>query len=347
MNTAEAPIRSEVRDGVAHLILDRPAGLNALTLEMVCQLHAHLQAWEPDPAVRLIVLRGTGDKAFCAGGDVRALYESHRAGSDMHERFFRDEYALDQYIHRYPKPIVALMDGFTLGGGMGLAQGARLRLVTERSQLGMPETAIGFFPDVGASYFLPRLPGQLGLYLALTGTRVGAADALYCGLADGYLASDALAGLDETLAHLHETDGMARLFEHHLRRELPDPPLATLQPAIDEHFAAGDVASILQSLEGERHPPYRPWAQDTLALLHSRSPLALVVTHELQRRGAERDLAGCFEMEQHVGALWFEHGDIAEGVRAMLVDKDKKPRWRYQRLEQVTAEQVEHFFDGL
>ncbi|MBA1274043.1 enoyl-CoA hydratase/isomerase family protein [Stutzerimonas azotifigens] len=347
MNTAEAPVRSEVRDGVAHLILDRPEGLNALTLGMVCQLHAHLQAWEADPSVRVIVLRGTGDKAFCAGGDVRSLYESHRSGSDMHEHFFRDEYALDQYIHRYPKPIVAFMDGFTLGGGMGLAQGARLRLVTERSQLGMPETAIGFFPDVGASYFLPRLPGCLGLYLALTGNRIGAADALHCGLADGYVTSDALASLDSALLHLHETDGMVRLFEQHLQRELPNPPLATLQPAIDEHFAGPDVASILQSLEGEQHPEYHDWARETLELLHSRSPMALVVTHELQRRGAELDLAACFEMEQHVGALWFEHGDIAEGVRAMLVDKDQKPRWRYQRLEQVTAEQVEHFFDGL
>ena len=194
--TLQDEVLAEVRNHIGHLTLNRPAGLNAITLQMVRSLSAQLQAWAEDPQVYAVVLRGAGDKAFCAGGDIRSLYDSFKNGDTLHQDFFVEEYALDLAIHHYRKPVVALMDGFVLGGGMGLVQGADLRVVTERSRLAMPEVAIGYFPDVGGSYFLPRIPGELGIYLGVTGVQIRAADALYCGLADWYLESNKLADLD-------------------------------------------------------------------------------------------------------------------------------------------------------
>jgi enoyl-CoA hydratase/carnithine racemase len=186
-------VLAEVRNHIGHLTLNRPAGLNALTLDMVRSLQKHLHRWAQDADVQAVVLRGEGPKGFCAGGDIRSLHDSYKAGERLHLDFFVEEYALDLCIHRYRKPVMVLMDGFTLGGGMGLAQGCDLRIVTERSRLGMPEVGIGYFPDVGGSYFLPRMPGELGIYLGVSGTQIKAADALYCGLADWYLDSDKLA----------------------------------------------------------------------------------------------------------------------------------------------------------
>jgi len=206
-------VLAHVRNHIGHLTLNRPAGLNAITLDMVRSLSRHLQAWANDPEVYAVVLRGAGEKAFCAGGDIRSLYDSFKNGDTLHQDFFVEEYALDLAIHRYRKPVLALMDGFVLGGGMGLVQGADLRVVTERSRLAMPEVAIGYFPDVGGSYFLPRIPGELGVYLGVTGVQIRAADALYCGLADWYLDSARLADLDQRLDRL----------------KCHDPPLSALR----------------------------------------------------------------------------------------------------------------------
>jgi enoyl-CoA hydratase/carnithine racemase len=195
-------VLAAVRNHIGHLTLNRPAGLNALTLDMVRILQKQLDAWAQDDEVYAVVLRGSGDKAFCAGGDIRSLYDSHKNGLTAHLDFFVEEYALDLAIHRYRKPVLALMDGYVLGGGMGLAQGADLRVVTERSRLAMPEVAIGYFPDVGGSYFLPRVPGELGIYLGVTGVQIRAADALYCGLADWCLNSEVLPQLDQQLDSL-------------------------------------------------------------------------------------------------------------------------------------------------
>ncbi|MEH6368413.1 MAG: 3-hydroxyisobutyryl-CoA hydrolase, partial [Pseudomonas marincola] len=184
MSDAQAPVLAEVRNRIGHLTLNRPDGLNVLTLPMVRLLAERFEAWKNDPNVLAVVIRANGEKAFCAGGDVRAIYNSVKAGETEHEVFFAEEYVLDQVIHAYPKPVVALMDGLVLGGGMGLVQGATLRVITERTKMGMPETAIGYFPDVGGSYFLSRLPGELGTYLGVTGLQVRAQDALYARLAD-------------------------------------------------------------------------------------------------------------------------------------------------------------------
>lgn len=228
IETAAYEVLVEVRNHIGHLTLNRPAGLNALTLGMVRSLQQQLDTWALDPQIRAVVLRGAGDKAFCAGGDIRSLYDSHKQGDTLHEDFFVEEYALDLTIHHYRKPILALMDGFVLGGGMGLVQGADLRVVTERSRLAMPEVAIGYFPDVGGSYFLPRIPGELGIYLGVSGVQIRAADALYCGLADWYLDSRKLKQLDERLDRLEWHDAPLKDLQSLLaklgQQQLPAPP---------------------------------------------------------------------------------------------------------------------------
>ena len=222
-------VLSEVRNHIGHLTLNRPAGLNAITLDMVRQLTAQLQAWADDPQVYAVVLRGAGEKAFCAGGDIRSLYDSFKNGDTLHQDFFVEEYALDLAIHHYRKPVVALMDGFVLGGGMGLVQGADLRVVTERSRLAMPEVAIGYFPDVGGSYFLSRIPGELGTYLGVTGVQIRAADALYCGLADWSIDSARLPVLDNKLDQLQWSGSPLKDLQGVLAKlavqQLPDAPL--------------------------------------------------------------------------------------------------------------------------
>ncbi|HEY4998087.1 MAG TPA: enoyl-CoA hydratase/isomerase family protein, partial [Usitatibacter sp.] len=210
---------AEVHAGVATVTLDRPAALNALSFEMLKGLRAWLDAWEKDDRVRLVVLRGAGDKAFCAGGDIRALHASFKAGDTGHRDFFEVEYALDFRIHEYPKTIVAVMDGVVMGGGMGIGQGAKVRIVGDRTKMAMPETGIGLFPDVGGSWFLSRLPGKLGLYLGLVGPTLRGSDAIYCGLADLYVGPE----------------------------PLPAPELKALRPAIDEHFGQASVAAIVAS----------------------------------------------------------------------------------------------------
>ena len=350
MSDVEAPVLAEVRNRVGHLCLNRPGGLNALTLPMVRLLLQHLHAWERDPEVLAVVLRGKGEKAFCAGGDIRMLYDSYTSGSHEHILFLEEEYALDQYLHEYPKPMLALLDGFVLGGGMGLAQAASLRVVSERVKLGMPEVAIGFFPDVGGSYFLPRLPGQLGFYLGLTGRQVGAADALYAGLADHCLRSERLAEFDQALDDLSWSGSPLQCLQHLLARlacsELPGGELAPLRQAIDDYFALPDLATIRAALLSEPRRELQAWAQETVRVLDSRSPLAMAVTLELLRRGRQLPLGDCFAQELHLDYQWFDKGDLIEGIRALIVDKDKTPRWNPPSLAELDPQRVQAFFDG-
>ncbi|MCO7520370.1 MULTISPECIES: enoyl-CoA hydratase/isomerase family protein [unclassified Pseudomonas] len=349
--SATDQVLAEVRNHIGHLTLNRPAGLNALTLDMVRSLRQRLDQWADDPQVHAVALRGEGPKGFCAGGDIRSLHDSFKAGETLHEDFFVEEYALDLCIHRYRKPVLVLMDGFTLGGGMGLAQGCDLRIVTERSRLGMPEVGIGYFPDVGGSYFLPRVPGELGIYLGVSGIQIKAADALYCGLADWYLDSAQLAALDQGLDTLqfgeHPLKDLQGLLARLGTQVLEDAPLAALRPVIDHFFALPDLPSIIEQLRAVTIGDSRQWALDTAALLESRSPLAMAVTLELLRRGRRLALEECFAMELHIDRQWFAHGDIIEGVRALIIDKDKQPRWNPPTLAGLTQQRVEQFFEGL
>ena len=351
LDTTGADVLADVRNHIGHLTLNRPAGLNALTLDMIRALQQQLDAWAHDPEVNAVVLRGAGERAFCAGGDIRSLYDSYQSGGRLHEDFFVEEYALDLAIHHYRKPVLALMDGFVLGGGMGLVQGADLRVVTERSRLTMPEVAIGYFPDVGGSNFLPRIPGELGIYLGVSGVQIRAADALYCGLADWYLTSDKLAQLDERLDHLqwHETPlkDLQGLMAKLAVQILPDAPLDALRPAIDHFFALPDVPSMVEQLREVTVADSHEWARETADLLETRSPLAMAVTLEMLRRGRHLNLEDCFALELHLDRQWFDRGDLMEGVRALLIDKDKTPRWNPPTLRELDAEHVASFFHGL
>lgn len=343
-------VLAEVRNHIGYLTLNRPAGLNAITLNMVRSLQHQLDAWAEDSQVNAVVLRGAGEKAFCAGGDIRSLYDSFKSGDTLHEDFFVEEYALDLAIHHYRKPVLALMDGFVLGGGMGLVQGADLRVVTERSRLAMPEVAIGYFPDVGGSYFLPRIPGELGIYLGVSGVQIRAADALYCGLADWYLESDRFGALYEQLDHLEWHDAPLKDLQGVLAslavQQLPNAPLDALRPAIDHFFALPDVAGMVEQLREVTVADSHEWAKTTADLLESRSPLAMGVTLEMLRRGRHLSLERCFALELHLDRQWFERGDLIEGVRALLIDKDKQPRWNPPTLQGLHAEHVESFFTG-
>ena len=313
---AGGEIIAHVRDGVATVTLERPAALNALTLGMVEALSRWLDAWEHDDRVQMVVLRGSGGKAFCAGGDIRSLHDSVKARTPYASDFYRTEYALDYRIHAYPKTIVAVMDGIVMGGGMGISQGARVRIVGDRTRMAMPETSIGAFPDVGGSYFLSRLPGRLGAYLALVGPTLGAADAMYCGLADVYVGT----------------------------QEAPTGEIEALRAAIDSHFAQPSVAAIVESLRGESRPEFVGWAATTGEALAKRSPTMLAVTLEQIKRGAGMTLAACFRMELEMIHASFEEGDYLEGIRALIIDKDKNPRWRPANLADVTPTAVSAFF---
>ncbi|WP_448646613.1 enoyl-CoA hydratase/isomerase family protein [Pseudomonas mohnii] len=350
MDATQNDVLTEVRNHIGHLTLNRPTGLNALTLDMVRTLQRQLDAWAQDPQVHAVVLRGAGEKAFCAGGDIRSLHDSFKNGDTLHQDFFVEEYALDLAIHHYRKPVLALMDGFVLGGGMGLVQGADLRVITEKSRLAMPEVGIGYFPDVGGSYFLPRIPGELGIYLGVSGVQIRAADALYCGLADWYLDSSKLATLDEKLDQLQWRDTPLKDLQGLLAKlavqQLPDAPLAALRPAIDHFFALPDVPGIVEQLRTVTVADSHEWATTTADLLETRSPLAMGVTLEMLRRGRRLTLEQCFALELHLDRQWFERGDLIEGVRALLIDKDKQPRWNPPTLQALDAGHVASFFQG-
>lgn len=314
LSAAGGELAATIRDGRAVVTLHRPTALNALTYGMVLGLGDWLESWREDDRVRTVVLRGSGTKAFCAGGDVKGLREGVTTKDPRSHDFFVREYELDFRIHTYPKPIVAMLDGIVMGGGMGISQGAGLRIVGPRTKMAMPETAIGLFPDVGGSFFLSRAPGELGAYLGLAGPTINATDAVYCGLAD----------VDAS----------------------PEPAAPTIEPlraAIDRHFAFDRVEDIVASLQGAPEPE-REWASKTLEALAKRSPTALKVTLRMLRRSKSMRLADCFRQELAAMFTCMETGDMLEGIRALLIDRDNAPRWSPATLEAVDAALVDRFF---
>lgn len=343
-------ILTDIRNHVAFITLNRPAALNALSYDMIVALNATLHECAANPNVHAVLIKGAGEKAFCAGGDIRALHESATTGSTRHEEFFLAEYQLDHYLHRYPKPYVALMDGINMGGGMGVSEGSKLRIVTDRTRIAMPEVGIGLFPDVGGSYFLSRLPGSLGIYLALTGNQVRASDVLYAQLGDVYLARPAIEHLDKVLgelrwSHDHGAD-INRAIRGLASNDYPEAPLAKLRPVIDLHFAHTTVPAILQSLRSEQRSEYAEWAQQTVKTMEGRSPTMMMVSLKQLQLGKTMTLADCFRMELGMVRECFKHGDIIEGVRALIIDKDNKPQWKPARLAEVTPASVDAFFQS-
>ena len=342
-------VQTRVANRTGMITLDRPKALNSLSLQMVRDLAQVLQAWRDDPAIDAVVLGSSSEKALCAGGDIRFFHECGHAtpmgGSALLEDFFTEEYALNHLIHFYPKPYVSLMEGVVMGGGMGIAQGGPecgIRIVTEKSKIAMPEVNIGLFPDVGGSYFLSHAPGQLGYYLGLTGLTIGAADALYVDLADLFVPQEQMGALKDLIA---STPG-AQLREAIAAFAAPfagqagASALEEQRSALDRHFSAPSVAAVMASLEGDDSE----FAQKALAAMRQRSPLMMCVTRELLRRGAALDVAECLRMERTMVRHNFEHGEVLEGVRALVIDKDNAPRWNPPTLDEVSAEMVERFF---
>lgn len=335
----DSEVLFELRGGVATVTLNRPEALNALTLAMVRSLDAWLADCAADAAVRVIVIQGAGERAFCAGGDVRALYDAGLSGGDLPAVFYRREYALNHRIHGLEKPYVALLDGITMGGGVGVSVHGSHRVATERTLFAMPETGIGLFPDVGGSYFLPRLPGAIGMYLALTGARLAAADCLYAGIATHCVAG---ARLDE-LRHALTRDGDVDRALGGLHWDPGAAPLAAHRDAIDRCFAAASVAEIIAALEAER----TDWAAQQLKILGGKSPTSLKVTVRQLRAGAGIGFAEALRMEYRLTQACMAGHDFYEGVRAAVIDKDRRPKWRPARLDQVTEAAVDAYFAPL
>ena len=350
------------RRGSAGLItLDRPKALNALTLQMVRDLAATLRAWRDDPTVLLVGIRGTNKVGrpgtpealfggFCAGGDIRFFHQAATSGDALAEAaladFFTEEYALNHLIHTYPKPYIAFMDGVVMGGGMGLSQGARVRIVTEHTKMAMPETNIGLFPDVGGGYFLSRCPGHVGEYLALTGEVIGADEAISFGLADIKREAGQLAAIwNELGARTFESGAEAKQWvATELIADSPSTDCRTEH--IDAHFSRLRVKHIVDSLESAKDDA---WALKMAAVLRKRSPLMLHVTLEQIRRARSMNLADDLRMERDIVHQCFHlrpgaQSETVEGIRALAIDKDYKPQWNPARIEDVKPGMADAFF---
>jgi enoyl-CoA hydratase len=322
---AAPPVTTRVTGGTGLIELDRPAALNALDLTMVRLITAALERWRHDDAVLSVVIRSTSPKAFCAGGDIRAVREAALRGDDAAvAEYFSAEYALNALIARYPKPYTALIDGYAMGGGLGVSVHGSAVVVTERAALAMPETGIGFFPDIGAGYFLPRLPGGTGLYLGLTGTRISGAAAVECGLATHYVPAAELPALEAALL-----SGAADPVRGPAGFATAAPPseLAGRRAAVDRCFGpdVSGLGELRGRLAAERE--HRDWADETLAALDRASPTSLALTFGLLRAGAGSTLEECLARELDLARRTARSHDFAEGVRAALVDKDRSPRW--------------------
>jgi enoyl-CoA hydratase len=335
--------------GLATVTLNRPQALNAFTLAMYRRFDPMLRGWADDPDIHGVLICGAGERAFCAGGDVRAIYEAGLgiAGDpDLTAVFFREEYQLIRRIHRFPKPYVAIIGGITMGGGVGVSVNGAWRIATERTMLAMPETGIGLFPDVGATRFLNLCPGEIGCYLGLTGARLGPADALYCGFATHFIARERVPAL---VAALAGRDGEVDRFLASLASDPGPPPLAARRAAIDRCFAADSVEAILDGLarEAAAGGTHAEWAAQTHAGLLAKSPTSLKITLRQLRRGRgfsiEQALALEYRLTQHVMA----GHDFYEGVRAALIDRDQQPRWNPPTLAGVTEALVDAHFAPL
>jgi enoyl-CoA hydratase len=338
---SEPDVLFAVEGGVGRITLNRPKALNALTHAMVLEITDRLRDWAGDDAVREVVITGAGERAFCAGGDVVGIAKrilAGEVGTGLSAEFFREEYRLNRTIRTYPKPYVAILDGITMGGGVGLSIHGRYRVATERTVLAMPEMAIGFFPDVGGGYALARFPGESGLYMALSGARARAADCLYLGAATHYVSDGNLAALVAAIGEAPIEELLARYGE--------DPgsaPMAAQSAAIDRCFAPDSVEQVVSALDAEGGE----WAEKTAATIRRMAPLSLKVAQRQLERAAALDFDANMVMEYRLCQRFMADHDFAEGVRAVLIDKDNAPAWRPAGLEDVSDAAIEAYFAPL
>jgi enoyl-CoA hydratase len=337
--SGEGDVLFERRGAIGLITLNRPKALNALTHQMCVLVKSQLDLWKTDPNVVTVAICGRGDRAFCAGGDIRSLYESGKAGTPYALDFYRDEYILNATIKHYPKPYVAMIHGIVMGGGVGVSVHGSHRIADETTVFAMPETGIGLFPDVGGSYFLPRCPGELGLYLALTGARLSTADAGYVGVATHFVPKanheaivEALAsgrGVDDVLADLAADPGAASLKE--------------LRGKVDPYFSAARVEDVLEHLDRDGSS----WALETARVIRTKSPTATKLAFRQIREGARLAFDDCMRMEFRMVNRVVAGHDFYEGVRATIIDKDQKPSWRPASLAEVTDGEIDACFAPL
>ncbi|AZG45152.1 enoyl-CoA hydratase/isomerase family protein [Gordonia insulae] len=324
-------IRTSVANGVGEVILDRPKALNALDQTMIDEMHRVLSEWEDDDAIETVLVTSSSERAFCAGGDIRAIREYAVDGdTDAISRYFSSEYRLDQLVANYAKPYVAVIDGASMGGGLGISVHGEVRVVSERSLIAMPETAIGFFPDIGSTYFLPRLPEGVGMWLGLTGARVRGADAVEIGLATHYVES---AHLGDVTDELRAGVPLVEVLGPYRDRPTSDLPLRK----VGEYFADENVSAILGGLRGAVGDD---WAADMIGLLENASPTSLWVAAAMIEAGSASTLDECFDRELHAAEQITRTPDFAEGVRAVLVDKDRRPGFEPSSIDDVDPELV-------
>jgi enoyl-CoA hydratase len=330
------------RDGrIGWLTLNRPAALNALDLGMIRAVHAALRQWQDDDGVAAVLVDGAGERAFCAGGDIAVVHRSAGGDHGIARTLWREEYGMDAAVARYPKPVIALMDGITMGGGLGIAGHASIRVVTERAVLAMPEVAIGLSPDVGGLYLLARAPGEIGVHMALTAARVGPADALHCGLADHDVASGDLAALRAELAGSDEP--VAAVVARHARPGGPSS-LREDQVWIDACYRDGPAEEIVERLRARPEPG----AAKAADVIESAAPTAVKVTLRAARGArAMTSVEQCLRQDYRLITRFLAHPDLREGIRAAVIDKDRTPRWRPARLTDVPDADVEAFFAPL
>lgn len=329
------------------ITLNRPQALNALTHEMCRSMQERLAAWAVDDAVKLVVVDGAGGRAFCAGGDVRALYRAWQTGRIADQlAFYRDEYRLNAFVKRYPKPYVALIDGIVMGGGAGVSLHGSHRVATERTVFAMPETGIGLFPDVGATWFLSRLAGKIGCFLGLTGHRLATADCLYTGLADVAVSSDQLPNLIDALGSAPDAAAIDKILGAAAASFPPAdtaPPLAALRGEIDATFAGAGIEDIMAKLDRSGSA----FARVAAAALRRKSPTSLKVTLRQMREGARLTFDDCMRLEYRLACRFMRGHDFFEGVRAVILDKDNTPDWQPPTLDAVTDEIVAGYFAPL
>lgn len=335
---SEIDIRVEGRAG--RITLNRPAALNALSYQMALAIDEALQDWRDDAEVELVLIDAAGDRAFCAGGDIAELYAEGRKGNfAFGQRFWRDEYRMNDRIAEYEKPVVSFIQGFCMGGGVGVACHASHRIVGETAQVAMPECGIGLVPDVGGSYLLASAPGHLGAWLGLTGSRMGPADAILATFADSYVPEANWDGLKASLIETGDPTRIARFV-----RPMPEGRLAALLPQIDAAFATGSLPEIIARLEASG----TPFAEETLKALGRASPLAAATALEMQRRlKPVPDLRAALDLEYRVTFRAQQDTDFLEGIRAAIIDKDRQPKWRHAGPEAVSGAEVEALLSPL
>lgn len=331
-------IRTSVTGAVAEIVLDRPKALNALDQSMIDDMHAALIEWGDDDAIETVLVTSASPRAFCAGGDIRAIRESAVDGdAEAVTHYFASEYRLNQLIAEYPKPYIALIDGAAMGGGLGISVHGELRIVTENALIAMPETAIGFFPDVGATYFLPRLPEGVGLWLGLTGARIRGSDAVAVGLATHYVPA---AQLGAVAQQIRDGVDLIEVLADHREPVTTDLPLTK----IASYFPAdAEPVSILGGLRGAVGDE---WAAEAADLMEAASPTSLDVTAALLAAGEQSSLAQCLERELHAAEQITPTNDFLEGVRAVLVDKDRNPSFDPATLDGVDPVTVARIVSG-